>query len=152
MDRKEIIRRVASGARLSVSFERRTLTLDGKEYTAAEAGLAAEKPSDPLGETERLYALFKHSVPSERSDRRRREHFAALAEHELEDGDLLFGAPRETARAELELHVLASIVSGALTWDEERFGRWFWRSKADPGLVILRDWVEPGKNAQENKR
>lgn len=149
MNKQEIINRVAAGSRLYVDFKKRTLTLDGKEFTAEEAELTLEKPTDPLGETERLYAVFKHSVPSARSDHRKREHFYALSEEELADEDLMFGVSRETARAELELHVLSCIASGALTWDEENYGKWFWKSKTDPNLIILRDWVEPAKQTTE---
>lgn len=143
MTRNEIIAKVASGARLSIDFSRRTFTLDGREHPASEAGAAETEEPDPLAEAERLYALFKHSVPSERSDRRKKEYFKALPAGELEDADLMYGIGREEARAALELHLLSCIASGSIAWDERTFGKWFWRSKKDPDFVILRDWVEP---------
>lgn len=151
MTRKEIIARVASGARLQVDFKRRTFSLNGKEYTATETGPSETEDEDPLTETERLYAIFKRSVPSERSDRRRKEYFKALTADQLDNEDLMFGTGREEARAELELHLLHCIASGRLTWDEQTFGRWFWRSKKDPDLVILREWMEPAHAPQARK-
>ena len=51
------------------------------------------------------------------------------------------------AQAELELYVLCQILSG-LKWNPETMGCWFWQSKEDKDLVILRQWVEPDYNNQ----
>jgi hypothetical protein len=31
---------------------------------------------------------------------------------------------------------------GLFKWDEETMGKWFWQSKKDKDLVILRQWIE----------
>lgn len=54
------------------------------------------------------------------------------------------GERRETARCKLELYVLVQLLRGNLWWDNS-WGTWFWRSKNDKDLIILRDWIEPNK-------
>jgi hypothetical protein len=34
------------------------------------------------------------------------------------------------------------IVDGCFVWNADEMGKWFWESKSDPDLVILRKWVE----------
>ena len=31
---------------------------------------------------------------------------------------------------------------GKFKWDEKKLGKWFWESKVDSDLVILKNWVE----------
>lgn len=93
---------------------------------------------------EQRYAAYKHSVPSERSESHRRYYFKALPEKELSDEDMMYGERREIARCKLELYVLVQLLRGNLYWDG-RWGTWFWCSKNDKDLIILRDWIEPNK-------
>lgn len=94
-------------------------------------------------EIEWLYRNYKHSVPSERSESKRKRYFNALKEKDLSDSDMLYGEPREVARFKLEAYVLFCIALGIFVWDEEMMGKWFWQSECDKDLVILREWVEP---------
>ena len=66
-----------------------------------------------------------------------------MRENDLSDTDMLYGELREVARFKLEAYVLFCIALGVFVWDEERMGKWFWQSKEDKDLVILRQWVEP---------
>ena len=92
---------------------------------------------------EGLYRQYKYSLPSERSDNKRRKYFKALPMEEITDEQLMVAERREVSRAALEGFVLGLIVSGQLVWDEEIMqGKWFWQSKVDPDLVVLRSWVE----------
>jgi len=82
---------------------------------------------------EELYGVYKHSIPSERT-MRRTARFKALPESELSDDDMLYGVPREEAERQLEKALKGfSIPAGA--------GSWFWQSKADPDLVVLKSWT-----------
>ena len=57
---------------------------------------------------------------------------------------MMYGERRETTRCKLELYVLVQLLRGNLWWDNS-WGTWFWRSKNDKDLIILRDWIEPNK-------
>ncbi|MCM1296153.1 MAG: hypothetical protein NC311_11485 [Muribaculaceae bacterium] len=143
---QETIGKVSEGSRFSVDLERRNLKVDGRHVIkegAYEGLLGVERVSmgDALREIERLYLRYRHSIPSERSDRKRRLYFNALDERHLSDTDMMFGERRETAQAALELYVLCSVLNGSLRWDEAEMGKWFWKSPGAEGLVILKKWV-----------
>jgi hypothetical protein len=90
-----------------------------------------------------LYKNYKYSLPSERSENKRRRYFKALPMEEITDEQLMVAERREVAQAALEGFVLCMIISGHLIWDEEIMqGKWFYQSKTDPDLVLLRSWVE----------
>ena len=44
-----------------------------------------------------------------------------------------------------ELYLLCQILGG-FRWNPETMGHWFWQSRTDRDLVILREWVEPDNN------
>ncbi len=142
MTYNEIIREVEDGAKFTVNFAKRTFRLSGKTIDLTKCS-ALERTDFPLmRQIECLYELYKHSVPSERSESHRRCYFKALPEKSLTDADMMFGMQREVARCHLELSVLIAIMDGRLTWKEE-WGTWFWQSQNDKDFIILRDWVEP---------
>ena len=82
---------------------------------------------------EAAYEVYKHSIPSERT-MHRTARFYALPESELSDEDMLYGMPREQAEAALE----AALADFAYPED----AGWFWQSKNDPDLVVLRSWTK----------
>ena len=82
---------------------------------------------------EMLYDTYKHSIPSEKT-MGRVSRFKALDESELSDDDMLYGIPREEAERALE-----RAMQGFRLPDDA--GSWFWQSKADPDLVVLRQWT-----------
>lgn len=146
----EAVRAVGEGARFKVDFRRRSLKIDGKYVIRdgrydGELGVPACTGDEFFSNMEDLYRRYKHSVPSERSESKSRQYFRALPEKDLDDGDMLYGERRDKAQAELELYLLCRILDG-LEWHPETMGRWFWQSKADKDLVILREWVEPKNN------
>lgn len=138
------------GAKFKIDFLSRSLKLNGKyiiqngEYEG-ELGVSEYSEDEFLTNVEELYHRYKHSVPSERSESKSRRYFMALPERNLSDDDMLFGEGRDKAQIELELYILCQIING-LKWNSERMGKWFWQSKVDKDLVILKSWVEPESN------
>ena len=144
---KETIEAVGGGSRFVIDLESRSLKVDGKfiiENGEHEGSLGLDRVSaeDMLSEIENLYQRYKYSIPSERSQSKRRNYFLALPEHELEDDDMLYGDNREVAQVSLELYVLISVLNGTFDVDKV-FGarQWFWQSNVDQDLVILRKWI-----------
>ncbi len=140
----------ARGETVEVNLPARTLRIGRKTLIDATypdtAEHASVTPEEALRNIEELYAIYKHSIPSERSRSRRTSYFKALPEEELDAEDLTYGTGREQARAELETTLLLRILDGSLTWEGITQGQahhWFWKSPADPDLILLRDWIAP---------
>ena len=155
---QELIERVDRGETFYIDFEKRTIKV-GKEYlikdneTYTSVDMFGKLYDEPyslhvvLHQINELYKNYKYSLPSERSDSKRKKYFKALSIDELTDEQLMCATKRETARAALEGFILYSIVAGYLYWDEDIMqGKWFWQSKNDPDLVLLRSWVENKNN------
>lgn len=150
MTRNEILDKVSDGSKFYVNFENRSVRVDGK--LVVENGDFGENTYENVGDfslegtlrtIEELYAEYRRSVPSERSESHRKSYFIALKEKDLDDNDMMCGEQREISRAILETYVLEAISRGWLYWDEEKMGSYFWQSKKHKSLIILRDWVEP---------
>ena len=146
-----IARRAAEGERFHCDIAQRTLRI-GKDVLVSNGSIlsASVTPDKPLPDTkaaitkiEELYAIYKHSLPSERSESRRRRFFKALPEERLDAEDMLYAEGRDSAQARLETYVLLCILQGCLHWEEFATGTWFWKSPSDPDLVILRSWIDP---------
>ena len=105
----------------------RTLTLTEKK--------AKDKEHDVVGieELEAAYAVYKHSIPSERT-MRRTSRFYALPESELDTEDMLYGVHREDAERELEKSLQG--------FQYPESAGWFWQSENDPDLVVLKSWTK----------
>lgn len=137
---------VMDGAKFSIDFKSRTLKVNGE--TLVENGKTdipvlgpLDAPDEFLFHLEENYRIYKHSVPSERSESKYRKYFMALSERELSDDDMMYGIGRDVAQAQLEMYVLCQLLLG-LKW-EESWGKWFWQSPRDKDLVLLREWIEP---------
>lgn len=149
----ELIERVSEGETFHINFEKRNMKV-GNEYLIKEGEFDSERELFPslyeaynlrvaLHMIRELYKNYKYSLPSERSDSKRRKYFKALPMEEITDEQLMVAERREISQAALEGLVLCMIVSGQLVWDEEIMeGKWFYQSKSDPDLVLLRSWVE----------
>ena len=138
---------VENGARFQVDFKSRSLKIDGKSVISdgnfeGELGVELYNEAECLSQLETLYSRYKYSIPSERSESKARKYFKSLPESELMDDDMMFGEQRDKAQIELELYLLCQIILG-FQWDAKTMGTWFWQSKKDKDLVILREWVEP---------
>ena len=146
----ELLERVCGGESFHVDFEKRNMKV-GHDYLIKEGEFDESKVliresydiQTILNKIEELYKEYKYSLPSERSDNKRRKYFKALTMEEITDEQLMVAERREFSQAVLEGFVLCMIVSGQLTWDEEIMnGKWFWQSDIEPNLVVLRSWVE----------
>lgn len=150
----ETIKKVEDGARFTVNYETRSLKIDGK-YIIKNGQYEGEllSPIDTisaLSYIEALYNRYRHSIPSERSDNKRKTYFQPLSEHEMSDEDMLYGESRDVAQVSLELYVLCSILNGSLDWDKFAKGKWFWKSEKYPTLIILKQWIQPSISSTAN--
>lgn len=137
---------VAEGAKFSVNLEHRSLRVDGKYIIKdgkyeGNLGVPATDISTALNKIEKLYLRYRFSIPSERSDAKRKTYFRALPEHELSDDDMFFGQRREDAQIALELYILCLILNGSLKWEEFAGNKWFYKSPSVEGLIILKSWI-----------
>lgn len=152
---EELIQRVSNGETFHIDFEKRTMKIgkqkiiDNGKYDKSRVlikSLAFTEMYGVLTTIEELYKNYKYSLPSERSDNKRKKYFKALLVNELSDEQLMVAERREVTQAELEGYILCMILDGQLTWDkflkEDQNANWFWQSKSDPDLVILRSWIE----------
>jgi len=150
----ELVERVKGGENFYVDFEKRTMKV-GKDFLIKNGeydssrelfGALYDKPYSlyvALHTIRQLYNNYKYSLPSERSDSKRKKYFKALSIEELTDEQLIRAERREVAQAALEGYILCSIIANHLTWDEDIMkGKWFYQSESDPDLVILRSWIE----------
>ena len=154
----ELIERVSNGEAFSIDFEKRNMKV-GKEYLIKNGEYDTSRVLFPklydepyslnvvLHQIRELYRNYKYSLPSERSDSKRRKYFKALTIDELSDEQLMCAQKREETQAALEGFVLCSIIAGHLVWDDDVMqGAWFWQSRSDSDLVLLRRWVENKNN------
>lgn len=150
---EELIQRVSDGESFHINFEKRTMKV-GKDKLVDEGkwdesrqliktsvdmqgGLGRKTILDLI---ESLYRDYRNSLPSERSDSKRRKYFKALPIEEIPDEQLMFAETREISQARLEGFIFCMILSGKLVWDEFASGKWFWQSKQDTDLVLLKNW------------
>ena len=147
---EELIKRVEEGESFYINFKNQSLKI-GKKFIVADGFYDDERTlfttselemSEILSYIEMLYENYKSSLPSERSDSKRRQYFKALPVDKLTDKQMATGQRREVARAKLEGFILCMIVDGFFVWDENKMGKWFYQSNRDPDLVILRSWIE----------
>ena len=143
----ELISRVSNGEPFNINLKTKTLRV-GKdylikngEYEKYELGLSKVDKNVVIQIVEKLYESYKYSLPSERSDNKRRRYFKSLPIEKIPDDKLFNAERREVACAKLEGYILLSVLNGNLTWDEQ-WGSWFYQNKNDSDLVILRSWVE----------
>ena len=150
----ELLERVANGESFSINLEKRTMKIgkqkiiDNGEYDTTR-NLIVNIDYDLdfiLNILETLYCNYKYSLPSERSENKRKTYFKAFAMEDIPDEKLFNAERRELACARLEGCILCMILTGQLKWDEEKLGKWFWQSKNDSDFVILRSWIENKNN------
>lgn len=140
------LEKVENGERFHIDFEQRTMKIgqdkmiDGGEYDTSQ--VLYESPSSLLDTVRELYIAYKYSLPSERSESKRKKYFKALPLEELTDEQLIYGVRRDAAQYMLEAFILCAIINGDFVWDEGIHGKWFYQDKLDSDLVILRSWIE----------
>lgn len=145
---EELLSRVGQGEKFHIDFEKRNMKV-GKDWLIKDGEWDKERKlgadwmdrDSDMSYIEMLYNYYKVSTPSERSDSKRKTYFKALPVEQLTDYQLVHGESRERTQAELEGYILINIIQGNLKWNDE-WGSWFWQSKTEPDLIILKQWIE----------
>lgn len=139
--------KIHNGSTFRIDLVKRNLVIDGK-YIIKEGqyegdlGYNTDFPVNALlAMAEEFYWQYLHSVPSARSEAKRRRYFRALPEHKLSEDDMLYGESRELALLRLELYLLIAALHEDLKWDEFAKDKWFWQSKKHSSLIILKQWI-----------
>lgn len=148
---EELVERVYDGEKFHIDLEKRNMKV-GNDYLIRDGEYDKSKYqisdnshielNTVLFAIETFYNDYKYSIPSERSEGKRRKYFKALPIEELTDEQLVVGMPREVAQCALEGYMMCYILDGSLYWDEQLMGKWFWQSKNDNDLVILKKWIK----------
>ena len=137
----EIINSVSSGSVFNVDLKKKVLQLDKNNIPLDNMSVNISSSEDMLSTIHKLFERYKYSVPSERSEGKRRRYFKALKLSEIEYDDFMFGEGRDTAQIKLELYVLLSSIYYKNFWEEIFKERFFYQSDKDKDLIILKDWV-----------
>ena len=140
------LEQVDNGERFHINFEQRTMkigqdkVIDGGEYDTSQ--VLYDSSQELLDKIRELYIAYKYSLPSERSDSKRKKYFKALSIDELTDEQLMYGARREVAQYMLEAFILCAIINGDFVWNDEIHGKWFYQHPLESDLIILKSWIE----------
>ena len=137
----EIINSVSSGSVFNVDLKKKVLQLDKNNVPLDNINVNISSSEDMLSTIHKLFERYKYSVPSERSEGKRRRYFKALKLSEIEYDDFMFGEGRDTAQIKLELYVLLSSIDHKDFWEEIFKEHFFYQSDKDRDLIILKDWV-----------
>ena len=137
----EIINSVSSGSVFNVDLKKKVLQLDKNNVPLDNISVNISSSEDMLLTIHKLFERYKYSVPSERSEGKRRRYFKALKLSEIEYDDFMFGEGRDTAQIKLELYVLLSSIYHKDFWEEIFKEHFFYQSDKDKDLIILKDWV-----------
>lgn len=142
MKKQDILDAVQHGKKFYANFTKRTVRIDRKVYAVKDIEDDTENLDEDgfMARLTEAYETYKHSIPSEQSDRHRKNYFKALPYEQLSDDAILYGEPRELARCKLELEFLLGVVHGKLRWHDD-WGTWFWQSPKDKDFVILKAWM-----------
>ena len=145
----ELVQRVSDGETFYINFKNKSMKI-GKKFVIVDGIYDTERKliecdcantKDILNRIEKFYADYKYSLPSERSDSKRRKYFKALPMEKLTDSQLIAAQRREIAQAKLEGFILCMVLNGKFKWTNE-MGKWFWQSNKDGDLVILKNFIE----------
>ena len=142
---EELMEHVENGDSFHIDFEKKTLKIGKKTIKLLEQDrklIEYDENNDVLYDIEELYSKYKYSIPSERSDSKRKQYFKALPVEKLTDAQMVYGQRREVAQAALEGFVLCAVLSGHLVWEDFQTGGWFWQSQNDTDLVVLKSWIQ----------
>ena len=137
----EIINSVSSGSVFNVDLKKKVLQLDKNNVPLDNINVNISSSEDMLSTIHKLFERYKYSVPSERSEGKRRRYFKALKLSEIDYDDFMFGEGRDTAQIKLELYVLLSSIYHKDFWEEIFKEHFFYQSDKDRDLIILKDWV-----------
>ena len=150
----ELLEAVNNGRKFKVDLKEKSLWIDRKQYIRegeiiygsyyfikeddlSPYGWVDKLNEDPWNWIESLYYEYKHSVPSENSNKK--SYFKALSVDELTDAELAYNKGRDFCDAMLTGYILLGSLQG---WIEWQWGsHWFWQCRNDSGLIVLEDWI-----------
>lgn len=149
----ELLSAVYNGQKFKVDLINKSLWINKKQYIREGEniygsyyfieeddlepyGYVDKLNEDPWCWIESLYYDYKHSVPSEKSNKK--SYFKALSVDELTDSEIAYNKEREFMQAMLEGYILLGSLVG---WIEWTYGdHWFYQAN-DKDLVILKSWI-----------
>lgn len=143
---ERIIEAVQKGDDFYVNFKTGTLKIDDRFIIADnklcedtdERLLPEDMETSVFSHIEELYHAYKYSTPSYVSSEMS-SYFTALSSEELNEYYFLTGEQRHIAQVKLEAYIACLKVKGLIEWTDNT--SWFWQSKTDPDLVLLKKWV-----------
>lgn len=140
-----IFRDISEGKGFSVDLINKNLIVAKKKIVTERkydgySGFPDMTEDECLDAIRELYREYKHSIPSERTQSKRRNYFYALQEKDLESDDMFYGEYREIAQARLEIFLLFAVIEKRFHWKEELWG-WFYQDKEEGNLILLKQWV-----------
>lgn len=148
---KKALASVQNGGHFKIDFNSRSMTLNGEPVIENGEPVGkltldfCEQPvtlSETLKKIEQAYLRYRYSTPGQYDSRK--AYFWAPSYYKMSQEDQLCGESRRVAQLRLEFRVLIALIKGTLYWDSTIMinNGWFWRSKNNPELVILRSWIE----------
>ena len=150
----ELMQAVEIGCKCKVNLETKSLHIDGN--AVIENGILLGKReklfdyfdlkeifkenafATPFDVVEYLYDQYKYSMPT-KSNKVNKPYFKAEDATKITARHMATRPHRDVAQMMLEGYVLLASMSGILEWENE--SHWFWQSKTDKDLVILKKWV-----------
>ena len=150
---KELLEAVNNGAKFKVDLINKSLWIDKKQYIRegeiiygsyyfikeddlCPYGWVDKLNEDPWNWIESLYYEYKHSVPSEHSNKK--SYFKALPVDELTDSELAYNKARDFTQAILEGYILLGSLVGWIEWE---YGDYWFYQGTDKDLVILKSYI-----------
>ena len=133
---ERMLEKVEQGYSFSINFKERTMRV-GKDYPILKGkyrGRLTDEQSEFIPRLEELYHEYESSVPSDSKV----HTFSARRYEELSAQEIMCNPRREISRFKLEFHVLSALLNG-LEWKEE-WGSYFWASKKEKKLRLLKNW------------
>ncbi len=138
---ENIVHEIENGAICSVNFRTETIMINGKDAIKEDKEFFDREMTSEeiLNKIYDLYEEFKYSVPWK--DTKRKSYFKAVTIDELTEEQMICNEDRKTAQAKLESFILCVKLSNMFEWDNAKYGTWFWKSREDEDLVVLKIWL-----------
>ena len=139
-----MLKGIAYGLPYSIDFKTRSAKV-GSNYVIKNGISKYEIPKfegttdEFIAELERLYEQFMYSIPSERSENKRRKYFKGKEIDEISLEKLGLGVDRETASFLVEMSILCQTIHG-FNWQTDVEGKFYWYSRHFRDFVIMKDW------------
>ena len=137
MTYNEYIDAVENGSKFKINLVDKAAYLKKQGKNKKWKQVEIQKLIDPASweVVEELYKIYKRSIPTNVKLNGNRPYFKAVPLDELNESDIVCGEQRNIAQAMLELYILIADL-------EMEEGKWFWQSRKDKDLVVLRKWIK----------